>query len=140
MKQLADRQLWRGIGTAALVIMAAFALTATLLNGEVIAPDQLTGAVCVCYFLGALAGGMIAAAGRSGRLPRCLWVCGVIYAVVWLAALSSGGGEIQFVPEGIYMTASLLLGAVTAAMAAPRAGRRHKRSGGRGKGRKRPVT
>ena len=141
MKQLADRQLWLGIGAGVVAVVASFALVASLLGGEVIGPQSLTGVLCACYFVSCCAAGTIAAAGKEGKLPRCLWVFGVLYVLLWLSALS-GGEAISFVPDGIYLTLSLLTGAVAAALIAPKGKKRRKKGKGPGRraGRRHSVT
>lgn len=132
MKQMADKQLWLGIGVGAAAIPLSFALLATLLGSEVIGQQSLTGALCACYFISCCAGGAVASAGKEGRLLRCIWVWAVLYAVIWLAALS-GGEAISFVPDGIYLTVSMLAGAVVAALIAPKGKRRRKKGIAAGK-------
>lgn len=135
MKQLADRQLWLGIGVGAAAIMLSFALLATLLGGEVIGQQSLTGALCACYFVSCCAGGAVASAGKEGRLLRCILVWAVLYGAIWLVALS-GGEAISFVPDGIYLTLSMLAGAVVAALVAPKGKKR--RNKGRAAGKRTP--
>ena len=141
MKQLADRQLWLGIGVGAAAILLSFALVATLLEGEVIGQPSLTGALCACYFVSCCVGGAVASAGKEGRLPRCVLVWAVLYGAIWLAALS-GGEAISFMPDGIYLTLSMLAGAVVAALIAPKGKKRRKKGNTAGKrtARRRPVT
>lgn len=132
MKQLADRQLWLGIGVGAAAIMLSFALLATLLGGEVIGQQSLTGALCACYFISCCAGGAVASAGKEGRLLRCILVWAVLYGAIWLVALS-GGETISFVPDGVYLTLSMLAGAVAAALVAPKGKKRRKKGSAAGK-------
>ena len=135
MKQLADRQLWLGIGVGAAAILLSFALLATLLGGEVMGQHALTGALCACYFVSCCAAGAVASAGKEGRLLRCIWVWAILYGVLWLVALS-GGEAIAFVPDGVYFTVSMLAGAVVAALIAPKGKKR--RNKGRAAGKRSP--
>lgn len=132
MKQLADRQLWLGIGVGAAAILLSFALVATLMGGEIIGQQSLTGALCAGYFISCCAAGAVASAGKEGRLLRCILVWAVLYGTIWLVALS-GGEAISFLPDGIYLTVSLLAGAVVAAMVAPKGKKRRKKGSAAGK-------
>lgn len=142
MGHIWDRRTWIGLLAALLLLLVLFAAVAFLVGKEWLSETAIPTAVCISYSLAAVLGGSIAARGKGNRLLRSMTVCALLYAVIWIAALSSGGA-IRFGATGVWITAALVGGALLAALIAPvkAAGeKRTKRGRKRTNVRKRPVT
>lgn len=143
MEKAFDKRILIGAAAALAAVIVFFALTAAFLSKGWLTLDSQVPAICLSYGIAALLGGMIAARGKGKRLQRCLLVCAMLYALIWIAALSSGQA-VRFLPEGAWFTAALIGGSIVAALAAPTSSKKGKvpkrTTNTSAKRRKKPVT
>lgn len=123
-KKLLGASLWKGLLLSMLLLLLLLAAASLMLQRGLLPENAAPVMVCTAYAVSVFVGARQAVnrgAGEAGPLPQVLTLAVLLYAAVWLIALS---GDTDFSAHGLLLTAGLFGGALLAGLLGRKRGRR----------------
>lgn len=123
-KKLLGASLWKGLLLSMLLLLLLLAAASLMLQRGLLPENAAPVMVCTAYAASVFVGARQAVrggAGEAGPLPQALTLAVLLYAAVWLIALS---GETDFSAHGLLLTAGLFGGALLAGLLGGKRGKR----------------
>ena len=107
-KKLLGASLWKGLLLSMLLLLLLLAAASLMLQRGLLPESAAPVMVCTAYAASVFVGARQAVrggGGEAGPLPQALTLAVLLYAAVWLIALS---GDTDFSAYGLLLTAGLL--------------------------------
>lgn len=121
-KKLLGASLWKGLLLSMLLLLLLLAAASLMLQRGLLPENAAPVMVCTAYAVSVFTGARQAVrGGEAGPLPQALTLAVLLYAAVWLIALS---GETDFSAHGLLLTAGLFGGALLAGLLGRKRGKR----------------
>ena len=123
-KKLLGASLWKGLLLSMLLLLLLLAAASLMLQRGLLPDSAAPVMVCTAYAASVFVGARQAVrggAGEAGPLPQALTLAVLLYAAVWLIALS---GDTDFSAHGLLLTAGLFGGALLAGLLGRKRGKR----------------
>ena len=123
-KKLLGASLWKGLLLSMLLLLLLLAAASLMLQRGLLPESAAPVMVCTAYAASVFVGARQAVrggGGEAGPLPQALTLAVLLYAAVWLIALS---GDTDFSAHGLLLTAGLFGGALLAGLLGRKRGNR----------------
>ena len=123
-KKLLGASLWKGLLLSMLLLLLLLAAASLMLQRGLLPESAAPVMVCTAYAASVFVGARQAVrggAGEAGPLPQARTLAVLLYAAVWLIALS---GDTDFSAHGLLLTAGLFGGALLAGLLGRKRGKR----------------
>lgn len=123
-KKLLGASLWKGLLLSMLLLLLLLAAASLMLQRGLLPESAAPVMVCTAYAASVFVGARQAVrggGGEAGPLPQALTLAVLLYAAVWLIALS---GDTDFSAHGLLLAAGLFGGALLAGLLGRKRGKR----------------